>query len=171
MATDFDWTGFRALTRRLDDLLAGDSCDEEFAQDLRRALTFLYTAGVTMPAAGDVYEAAGEEFWSRAVDLKLDAPDAATFEAAVTALAQRIVTSVDTAQPEGDVDRDDIAGLAEMAAASVLEVASALAEGCAHYDDDRLTEASWEWTFQFDEWGTHALGAMTALHELLWGAR
>jgi hypothetical protein len=34
-----------------------------------------------------------------------------------------------------------------------------------------LQEAAWEWTFQFDEWGTHALAAMSALHELLWGAR
>jgi len=171
MATDFDWAGFRALAQRLDDVLASDSADAVLAEDLRRSLTFLYTAGITMPAAGDVYEAAGEEFWSRAVNLTLDAPDAAQFEASVTALAQRIITSVDTLQPEGDVEADDIEELAEAAAAAVLEVVSALAEGSRHFDEGRLEEAAWEWTFQFDEWGTHALAALTTLHELLWGAR
>lgn len=171
MAIDFDWAGFRALARRLEDLVAGDSDSDEFAEDLRRALTFLYTAGLTMPTAGDIYDAAGQEFWSRAVTLKLDAPDPAEFEASAAALAQRIITSVDAAQPEGDVEVDDVEELAELAAASVLEVASALAEGSGHFDDGRSQEAAWEWSFQFDEWGTHALGAISALHELLWGAR
>ena len=171
MAIDFDWGGFRALARRLDDLVAGDSDDAEFAEGLRRALTFLYTAGLTMPTAGDVYDAAGEEFWARAVSLKLDATDPAEFEAVVAALAQRIITSIDAAQPEGDAEVDDVEELAEMAAASILEVIAALAEGSEHFDAGRSQEAAWEWSFQFDEWGTHALGAISALHELLWGAR
>ena len=32
-------------------------------------------------------------------------------------------------------------------------------------------EAEWEWSFGFDEWGAHAIGALAALHDLLWGAR
>ena len=171
MAIDFDWAGFRALAKRLDDLLADGSSEPEFADNLRRAITFLYTAGVTMPAASDVYEDAGEEFWSDAVTLKLDAPDPAELEASVTALAQRIITSVDAAQPEGDVEADDIEELAEASAVQILELSGALAEGSAHFDEKRMREAAWEWTFQFDEWGTSALSAMSALHELLWGAR
>jgi hypothetical protein len=124
-----------------------------------------------MPAAGDVYEDAGEEFWSDAVSLKLDAPDPAELEESVTKLAQRIITSVDAAQPEGDVEADDIEELAEATAVQILELVAALAEGAAHYDAKRSNEAAWEWTFQFDEWGTHALQAVSALHELLWGAR
>ena len=171
MAIDFDWAGFRALAKRLDDLLGSDADDAEFAQNLRRAVTFLYTAGVTMPSAADVYEDAGEAFWSDAVTLKLDAPDPAELEAAVTALAQRIITSVDAAQPEGDVELEDVEELAEACAAQLLELAEALAEGSQHYDARRDREAAWEWTFQFDEWGTSALAAASALHELLWGAR
>ena len=171
MAIDFDWAGFRALAKRLDALIAGDSSEPEFALDLRRAITFLYTAGVTMPAASDVYEDAGEEFWSNAVTLKLDAPDPAELEASVTALAQRIITSVDAVQPEGDVEVDDVEELAEATAMQILELSAALAEGSAHFDEKRLQEAAWEWTFQFDEWGTQALSAIAALHELLWGAQ
>ena len=171
MAIDFDWTGFRALVKRLDDLLLGDAEDPEFAQDLRRAITFLYTAGVTMPAAGDVYEDAGEEFWSDAVSLKLDATDPAELEESVAALAQRIITSVDAAQPEGDVEVDDVEELAEATAVQILELSAALAEGSAHFDAARMQEAAWEWTFQFDAWGTSALAAVSALHELLWGAQ
>jgi hypothetical protein len=92
VALDFDWTGFRALVQRLDDLLAGGGSEEAFAEDLRRAITFLYTAGLTMPAASDVYEDAGEEFWSSAVTLKLTTPDPTELEEAATALAQRIIT-------------------------------------------------------------------------------
>ena len=68
--TDFEWTGFRALVKRVDDLLGSGRDDAEFAQDLRRALTFAYTAGITMPSAGEVYDAAGgDEFWNDAVKL------------------------------------------------------------------------------------------------------
>jgi hypothetical protein len=171
MSIDFDWAGFRALVKRLDDLLASDAEDPEFAENLRRAVTFIYTAGLTMPAASDVYEDAGEEFWSDAVTLKLDAPDPAELEEATTALAQRIITSVDAAQPEGDVEADDIEELAEATAMQILDLAAELAEGSAHFDAKRSQEAAWEWTFQFDEWGTSALAAVSALHELLWGAR
>jgi hypothetical protein len=170
MAIDFDWAGFRALTRRLDDLLAGRTEDAEFAQGLRRAIVFLYTAGVTMPSADEVYEDAGEEFWSDAVSLKLDAPTPTELESAVAKLAQRIITSVDSAQPEGDVEVEDVEELAEATAVQVLELAAALAEGSEHFDAKRAREAAWEWTFQFDEWGTNALAAVSALHELLWGA-
>jgi hypothetical protein len=170
MAIDFDWSGFRALVKRLDDLLADDAEDPEFAAALRRAITFLYTAGVTMPAASDVYEDAGEEFWSSAVALKLDVPDPAELEESVTALAQRIITSVDAVQPEGDVEVDDVEELAEATAMQILELSASLAEGSAHFDAKRSQEAAWEWTFQFDEWGTQALAAVSALHELLWGA-
>jgi hypothetical protein len=171
MAIDFDWAGFRALVKRLDDLVSSDAEDPEFAENLRRALTFVYTAGVTMPAASEVYEDAGEEFWTDAVTLKLDEPDPAELEATATALAQRIITSVDAAQPEGDVEADDIEELAEATAVQILELAAALDEGSAHFDAERMHEAAWEWTFQFDEWGTHVLQAVSALHELLWGAR
>ena len=171
MAIDFDWTGFRALVRRLDDLLANGGSDAEFAEQLRRAITFLYTAGVTMPSASDVYEEAGEEFWANAASLNLDTPDPAELESAVRALAQRIITSVDEAQPEGDVDADDIEELAETTAGQILELQVLLAEGSEHIDAKRMQEASWEWTFQFDEWGTVALSSVSALHELLWGSR
>ena len=171
MAIDFDWVGFRALVAHLDDLLAAQTEDAEFAQNLRRAITFIYTAGVAMPAGSDVYEDAGEEFWSGAVTLKLDAPDPAELEESVLALAQRIITSVDAAQPEGDVEVEDIEELAEATAVQILELVAALAEGSAHFDATRSREASWEWTFQFDDWGTSALAAISALHELLWGAR
>ena len=170
MPLDFDWSGFRALAKRLDDLVGGERDDAEFANDVRRALTFVYTAGITMPTAGDVYEdAGGEAFAERSINLDL-ATDPADAEAAVAELAERLARSIEAVQPEGDVDADELEDLAEGVAVNVLEVTSALAEGCAHFDASRLGEASWEWSFGFDEWGMHALAALTALHELLWGA-
>ena len=48
--TDFDWEGFRALVGRVDSLLNDEPKDPEtYAEDCRRALAFLYTAGVSMP--------------------------------------------------------------------------------------------------------------------------
>ena len=171
MANDFDWGGFRALAKRLADLAASERNDAEFAEDLRRALTFVYTAGLTMPTAGDIYEdSGGEAFTERTVAVDLGA-DPAEAEVAVAALAERIAASIEDVQPEGDVDADELEDLAAGVAANVLEVASALGEGSAHYDSSRLGEASWEWSFGFDEWGMHALAALTGLHELLWGAR
>jgi len=171
MATDFDWTGFQALAKRLDDLLAGEREDDEFANDLRRALTFVYTAGITMPTAGDIYEdSGGEAFADRAVDLNLGS-DPAKMEAALAELVARVAHSVEAAQPEGDVDADSLQDLAELAATGLLDVQQSLATGSAYFDDGRLGEASWEWSFQFDEWGAQALSAISALHELLWGAR
>jgi len=170
MANDFDWAGFRALAKRLDDLVAGDRDDTEFADDLRRAVTFVYTAGITMPSAGDIFEdQGGAAFSDRALSIDLGADPAET-EAAVAALAERIAVSVEVIQPEGDVDADELEDLAEGIAVNVREVAAALALGCAHYDESRIGEASWEWSFGFDEWGMHALAALTGLHEALWGA-
>ena len=171
MANDFDWGGFRALAKRLADLAAGERDDAQFADDLRRALTFVYTAGITMPSAGDIFEeSGGDAFAERTVAVDLGA-DPAALEARVAELSERIAASIEAVQPEGDVDTDELEDFAEGAAANVLEVISALAEGSAHYDASRLGEASWEWSFGFDEWGMHALAALTALHELLWGAR
>jgi len=104
MSTQFDWEGFRALAGRLESLLAGEAKlaeDDTFIEACRRALAFLYVAGVSMPAAGGESLAAGNE----------------------------------------------------------------------HYDAKRPMEAEWEWSFGFDEWGAHAIGALAALHDLLWGAR
>jgi hypothetical protein len=171
MATDFDWQGFRALTKRLDDLLGSERDDAEYAEELRRALAFVYTAGITMPTAGDIYEdSGGEAFADRKIDLDLGA-DPAEAEAAVATLAEHIARSVEAVQPEGDVDAEALEELCEVAAVGLLDVAGSLADGSAHYDDKRLGEASWEWSFQFDEWGANALTALAALHELLWGAR
>jgi hypothetical protein len=170
MATDFDWSGFSALAKRLDDLVVGQRDDAEFAEDLRRALTFVYTAGVTMPTAGDVFEdAGGDEFWENtlALDLGRSEPDAQV----VADLAERIATSVAAVQPEADADAEELADLAEVAAHNVLDAVSHLADGAAHFEASRLQEAAWEWSFQFDDWGAYALAALIALHELLWGAR
>jgi hypothetical protein len=57
------------------------------------------------------------------------------------------------------------------AAQNMVDVDAALAEGAAHFAGKRLNEAAWEWSFGFDEWGAHALAAVSALHDLLWGAR
>jgi len=171
MTNDFDWGGFRALAKRLADLAATERNDAEFAEDLRRALTFVYTAGITMPSAGDIFEeSGGDAFAERTVAVDLGA-DPAALEARVAALSERIATSIEAVQPEGDVDTDELEDFAEGAAANTLEVVSSLGEGAAHYDSSRLGEASWEWSFGFDEWGMHALAALAALHELLWGAR
>ena len=171
MADYFDWAGFQALAKRLDDLLAGERDDDEFANDLRRALTFVYTAGITMPTAGDIFEdSGGTAFADRAVDLNLGS-DPARMEEALAALVARIAHSVEAAQPEGDVDDEALGDLAEVAATGLLDVQQALAAGSAYFDSGRLGEASWEWSFQFDEWGAQALSALGALHELLWGAR
>jgi hypothetical protein len=173
MATDFDWQGFRALTRRLDDLVSGERFDAEFADDLRRALSFVYTAGITMPSAGDIYEdAGGDAFWG-AKDGPGLASEADTADGIVLAeaLADRIAESIEAAQPDDIGDPEEIVDVATTAAENVLAVTSALAEGSALYDEGRSTEAWWEWSFQFDDWGSHALSSLSALHELLWGAR
>ncbi len=170
MALDFDWAGFQALARRLDDLVAGERDDAEFANDVRRALTFVYTAGITMPTAGDIFEdSGGAAFAERSINLDL-AADPAAAEAAVAQLSERLARSIEAVQPEGDVDADDLEEFVEAVAVNVLDVTSALADGCAHFDASRLGEASWEWSFGFDEWGARALAALTGLHELLWGA-
>jgi hypothetical protein len=173
MADNFDWTGFRALVKRLDDLVGGQRDDAEFAEDLRRALTFVYTAGVTMPTAGDIYEdAGGDEFWSGTLAVPAaDEPGDSGQGAAAEALADRIGASVESVQPDELGDPDEIAEVATIAAENLLDVLSNLASGNVLFDEKRLKEAQWEWSFGFDEWGAHALSALSALHELLWGAR
>lgn len=172
MATDFDWAGFRALSMRLDDLIGGGRDDDQFAEDLRRALAFLYTAGVTMPCAGDVYDAAGgDEFWNDAVKLDAVFSDADTIDAEVAALAARIVRSVAAEQADADLDADELADLADTAAQGVLDAAKGLRDGVRYFDEKRSDEAAWEWAFGFDDWGSNAVAALSALHGLLWGAR
>jgi hypothetical protein len=172
MAHDFDWTGLRALAKRLDDLVGGDRDDAEFAEDLRRALTFLYTAGITMPTAGDIYEdAGGEEFWNDSVKLDAALGDAGTIDAEVAALAARIARSVEAAQADADLDVEELADLADTAAQGAIDVAKGVADGSRYFDEKRLDEAAWEWAFGFDDWGSNVLAALPALHELLWGAR
>ena len=172
MATDFDWAGFRALTKRLADFVGETREDEALAEDLRRAVTFLYTAGVTMPGAGDVYEAAGgEEFWSETVDLDTERADERAIESAVSALARRIRHSVEAAQADADIDSEELRDLADNAAQGVHDTCTGLSAGARYFDEKRLDEASWEWSFGFDDWGSNALAALGALHELLWGAK
>ena len=172
MATDFDWIGFSELTKRLDDLVGEVREDEMFAEDVRRALTFLYTAGVTMPGAGDIYEAAGgEEFWSETVDLDAELADERAIEAAVAALARRIMHSVEAAQADADIDSEELRDLADTAAQGVRDTCTGLSAGARHFDEKRFDEASWEWSFGFDDWGSNAIAALGALHELLWGAK
>jgi hypothetical protein len=173
MPTDFDWTGFRALAGRLADLVEGDRDDATFAEDLRRALTFVYAAGITMPTAGDVYEdAGGDEFWN-AKPVPVLAPGVEADENIVAAeqLAARIAESVEAAQPDSLGDPDEVVDIATTAAETVFDVVSALDAGSELFDTKRLQEAQWEWSFGFDDWGGHALSALSALHELLWGAR
>ena len=172
MAVDFDWAGFRALAKRLDDLVSGDREDEKFAEDLRRALTFLYTAGITMPSAGDIYDAAGgEEFWSETVDLDAELAEERAIEDAVATLARRIAKSVEAEQADADIDPEELQDLADGAAQGVHDACTGVSAGSRFFDAKRLDEASWEWSFGFDEWGSNALAALGALHELLWGAR
>jgi hypothetical protein len=172
MATDFDWTGFRALAKRLDDLLGGSRDDEEFAQDLRRALTFVYAAGVTMPGAGDVYDAAGgEEFWNDAVTLESELAEEHAVEQAVSALAHHIAASAQAAQDDADIDAEELADLADTAAQGLHDACTGLSAGSRYFDEKRVDEAAWEWSFGFDDWGSNAIAALGALHELLWGAR
>lgn len=178
MAHDFDWSGFRALVKRVEVLVGGDREDAEFAEDLRRSLAFVYTAGITMPTAGDVYEdAGGEEFWSATPDLPAADLDDATPTGvddrvmAVEALADRIGASIESVQPDELGDPEEIADFASGTAEALLDTLAGLAVGNALFDEGRVLEAQWEWSFGFDEWGAHALTAMSALHELLWGAR
>jgi hypothetical protein len=173
MAADFDWAGFRALVKRLGDLAGRERDDADFAQELRRALTFVYTAGVTMPSAGDVYEAAGgAEFWNDVeVPGVVEGAAVPDTSAAAEALAERIAASVESAQPDELADPEEIESVSAAAAENVLDTLSALSAGSTHFDEKRFSEAHWEWAFGFDDWGTTALAALSALHELLWGAR
>lgn len=174
MATQFDWEGFRALAGRLDKLIATGATDidgnDTLAAEARKALAFLYTAGITMPPAGDVFEdAGGEGFWEQPLSAETSPEDSALAEQAVTALAERFRASVEALQPDED-DVEDIDELLWIAAHNLEDVRTALAPGVAHFEAGRLKEAAWEWSFGFDDWGAHALASMTALHELLWGA-
>jgi len=172
MATDFDWAGFRQLAKRVDDLVASEREDAEFAHDVRRALTFLYTAGVTMPSAGDVYEGAGgDEFWNETVELESEIAEENAVESAIRSLAHRIAHSVQAAQGDPDIDPDELADLADSAAQGLHDTCADLSAGSKYFDAKRADEAAWEWSFGFDDWGSNALAALTALHELLWGAR
>ena len=172
MATDFDWAGLRALAKRLDDLVAGTRDDEEYAQDVRRALTFVYTAGVTMPSAGEVFDAAGgDEFWNDTIDLDSELAEESAARTAVDALAQRLAASVRAAQQDPDLDADELADLADTAAQGLYDTWVGLSTGARYFDEKRADEAAWEWSFGFDEWGSNAVAAIAALHELLWGAR
>jgi len=171
MATmDFDWEGFRALTTRLDTLLAEQPADiTTFAADCRRTIAYLYTAGVSMPDAGDVFEdAGGDEFWAGAMKLTPAESDPAAAEDAISALATLLRESITAVQPD-ELD-DEIDDEILEAASRLWDVRVTLAEGAALFDAKRGSEAAWEWSFGFDDWGSSALFAMTALHDLLWGA-
>jgi hypothetical protein len=125
-----------------------------------------------MPSAGDVYEAAGgEEFWNETVDLESELAEEHAVEQAVRELSHLIAHSVEAAQADADLDPDELADLADTAAQGVHDTVAGLATGARYYDGGRLDEASWEWAFGFDEWGSNAVAALGALHELLWGAR
>jgi hypothetical protein len=172
MATDFDWAGFRALTKRLDELVGGTRDDADYAQDVRRALTFIYTAGVTMPSAGDVYDAAGgDEFWNDTVDLEGELAEERAVEQAISALSHRLAASVMAAQDDDEIDTEELADLADTAAQGLHDACTGVSAGSRYFDENRMDEAAWEWAFGFDEWGSNAVAAMQALHELLWGAR
>ena len=172
MATDFDWAGFRSLTKRLEELVGGTRVDTEYAQDVRRALTFMYTAGVTMPTAGDVYDAAGgDEFWNDTVDLEGELAEERAVEQAISALSHRIAASVIAAQDDDEIDTEELADLADTAAQGLHDAFAGVSAGSRYFDENRMDEAAWEWSFGFDEWGSNAVAAMQALHELLWGAR
>ena len=172
MTADFDWAGFRALAKRLAELVSSERDDVEFAQDLRRAVTFTYTAGVTMPSAGDVYDAAGgDEFWNETVDLDSEIAEERAIEAAVTALSRQIHRSVEAAQADSEIDPEELADLADTAAQGLHDTCTGLLAGARYFDEERLDEAAWEWSFGFDDWGGNAIAALGALHELLWGAR
>ena len=168
---EFDWEGFRALVGRLDTLLTGELSDPEtFAEDCRRTLAFLYTAGVSMPSAGDVFEeAGGDSFWERAMASDAGALDPVATEERITELAEKIGFSVDALQPD-EVDEDADEEML-LAASNLWEVRVSLATGGIHYDAERLREAAWEWSFGFDDWGGQALLALTGLHDVLWGVR
>jgi len=173
MATQFDWEGFRALVGRLDSLLAEDATladDDTFVEACRRALAFLYVAGVSMPAAGDIFEdAGGDAFWERRLGAEAAVADALKVESEIGAIARRL--TVDLVEFHDDVDDEDISDLIDTAARTLWDTREALSAGTEHYDSKRLLEAEWEWSFGFDEWGAHAVAAMSALHDLLWGAR
>jgi hypothetical protein len=172
MTTAFDWEGFRALAGRLDKLIAEGATDIDgndiFAAEARKALSYLYTAGVSMPSAGDIFEdSGGDSFWERSLgDAEEHDPDAE--EAEVSAIAERLHASVHVLQ--GEEDAEDLDELLWIAALNLNEVSNALAAGSAHFDAKRINEAAWEWSFGYDDWGARALASMTALHELLWGA-
>ena len=135
-------------------------------------MTFTYTAGVTMPSAGDVYDAAGgDEFWNETVDLDSEIAEERAIEAAVTALSRQIHRSVEAAQADSEIDPEELADLADTAAQGLHDTCTGLLAGARYFDEERLDEAAWEWSFGFDDWGGNAIAALGALHELLWGAR
>jgi hypothetical protein len=172
-ATEYDWEGFRALAGRLDALLADESpveYDDTFAEMCRRSLAFLYTAGVSMPAAGDIFEdAGGADFWESRLGSDSSAGDPALVEAEIEAIELRL--RADIAELQSDADAEDYDELLGVAARSLWDVREGLGEGMHHFDQKRVHEAAWEWSFGFDEWGAQALGATSSLHDLLWGAR
>lgn len=173
MATDFDWEGFRALAGRLDSLLAGEATladDDTFAEACRRALAFLYTAGVSMPPAGDVFEdAGGDSFWEGKLGASDAELDPASVESEIENIASALIESV--VELQGDLDEEELEDVLTIAARALWDVREALGAGTEHYDAKRLHEAAWEWSFGFDEWGAHALTATSSLHDALWGAR
>lgn len=173
MATEFDWEGFRALAGRLDSLLAGEATladDDTFAEACRRALAFLYTAGVSMPPAGDVFEdAGGDTFWEGRLGGRDSDPDPTIAESEIEQIASALIESV--VEVQGDEVFDELEDVLTTAARAMWDVREALGVGSDHFDARRLHEAAWEWAFGFDEWGTNALTATSALHDALWGAR
>lgn len=172
MADEFDWAGFDDLVRQLDDLLGSGREDAGFAEELRSSLAILYTAGVMAPAAGEVFDGAdGQGYWSDNLSMDPNQIDPVTLGAAMSRLAGRIAASIEAVQPEGDIDEDALNDLAETAAQGLLDTVTLLAGGSKHFEAGRVREAAWDWSFQFDDWGTSVLSALSALHELLWGSR
>jgi len=173
MSTQFDWEGFRALIGRLDSLLAGEVRLDDydtFVEASRRVVAFLYAAGVSMPAAGDIFEdAGGAEFWEGRLGADTAAADPLNVEFEIGAIAERLRT--DLAELQDDVAEEDVADLVDAAARGLWDVRESLGAGTGHFDSKRFHEAEWEWAFGFDEWGAHAIAALSALHDLLWGAR
>ena len=172
MSTQFDWEGFRALAGRLESLLAGEATlaeDDTFIEACRRALAFLYVAGVSMPAAGDIFEdAGGDAFWERRLGADAAVADPLGAESEIDAISERLRVDLEVLQD--DADDEDVADLVGAAARALWDTRESLSAGNEHYDARRLMEAEWEWSFGFDEWGAHAIAALAALHDLLWGA-
>lgn len=163
---DFDWPAFRVLVDDLERLLSDSPSDRGTLEfNAVSLVSQLYAQAVAAQQAGNAYaDAGGDDFW-------LKRQREGDREPAYKAWLRGWLRHPLDGSLLGDHDQhfvplDPAEAQAEPSsiANDLSEVLADLMVGAILFDQGRVEEAVWEWTFRFGHWGDHALRALKVLH-------